>query len=1175
MIPSADVPTTPPRPVTWRRLATPVSAGALLVLTVGGVGQSVGAVLAGRLAEDARMGLVGWLALALVGGALLDALGRVLWVGEVDRAEGELRRDVLRAVTAQPVSALGDQAVGELLDRIDDDAYEIGSLSRDILWGVLSTLVTIVPMWVVAGLTWWPAWFLFPAIGVLTLVVIRPLLPRIAELKVHEEAAFTAHAAALEEGIAARDDLRTSLGQPFAVRRLAELSAEVHRRFLAVLRQEVTVILRSGLTLQLLMVLLVVGGALAVEGGALGVSALVTLFLVSSRFVGVMSQLAERLPDLQAGMGAVIRVRQIMDSEPEPAGGAPVPDGALDLTVRDLTFSYGEGTFALQGIDLHLPAGQTLALVGRTGSGKSTLASMVTRAIEPPAGTVLLGGQDVTDTDLASLRETVGTVTQRTEVLAGTLAQNITLFDDRPDHEVEAVVAELGLTDWVAALPEGIHTPLGPGGLTLSAGEEQLLAFARLLIRDVRVVVLDEATARMDPLTEQRVVRASERLLTGRTGILVAHRLGTIERADLVAVLDAGRISQFGSHADLSLQEGHFRDLLSAASEAEREVGEEPPASSAELVAPPAGAAQEDVGRGIGTARRVTTPPPSRVAGRAPALARAVWRAITTRPEWGLLSVLLFLLLSLTGAVGAGTAWAWGRLVETLQAGESPWFWVGVIVVALLAAPLLLAAGVLRYPRWWVDLMLRVRMNVLVGQTDQRRTAKEPAGEVVARAMDADRYVRYTDRWVDVCNGLLVVVFTAVVSGHVTSGLLLLVVMVASALVSALGRPVAGRSATRASALRAEFGRAVGSALESARTVKLAGRMPQVRAHLLELDRGRVEAAVLEHRVSAALMGLPPILLQAAAVGAWWAHVRGIWDLSTTLLVASTVLGFVYFGQVAGAVVTEAPGVRSWQQATHEFAAGRDLVRLPEGVDLEAGTAPGPVELPRAPLRQLELEDFSVVHDDGTVGVEGVDLRVGPGELVLLVGPVGSGKSSLLRGLAGLEYGTGTIRWNGEVVEEPETFLRPGRVAWVAQVPRVMSGSFAENLRLDHERALEGAIDVARLGPDVSQAGGVDSLVGHRGVRLSGGQVQRLALARALAADAALVLGDDVSSALDARTEVELWEALRERGATVIGSTSKRAALQRADQVLVLQGGRVVDRGDWASLHQRWGHIAG
>jgi ATP-binding cassette, subfamily B, bacterial len=241
-----------------------------------------------------------------------------------------------------------------------------------------------------------------------------------------------------------------------------------------------------------------------------------------------------------------------------------------------------------------------------------------------------------------------------------------------------------------------------------------------------------------------------------------------------------------------------------------------------------------------------------------------------------------------------------------------------------------------------------------------------------------------------------------------------------------------------------------------------------------------------------------------------------------------------------------------------------------------AGTAPAPLPADRDGLRQLTLTGFGAVHDDGTLGVTGVDLTVHHGQLVLLLGQVGSGKSSLLGALAGLVPTTGSMRWNGAEVTEPETFLRPGRVAHVAQVPRVLSGTFGDNVLLDHaSRSLHPAVDDARLARDLEEAGGPDALVGHRGVRLSGGQVQRLALARALATDAELLLADDVSSALDATTEIELWTALRTRGATVLGSTSKAAALALADVVVVLVDGRVAAQGAWSDLAGDWSHLAG
>ncbi len=191
---------------------------------------------------------------------------------------------------------------------------------------------------------------------------------------------------------------------------------------------------------------------------------------------------------------------------------------------------------------------------------------------------------------------------------------------------------------------------------------------------------------------------------------------------------------------------------------------------------------------------------------------------------------------------------------------------------------------------------------------------------------------------------------------------------------------------------------------------------------------------------------------------------------------------------------------------------------------------------------------------------------------------MGAGKSSLLAALAGLVDHEGTVRWNGVAVQDPQTFLRPGQVSYVAQVPRVLSGSFDDNVALDHELArslADDAVADARMARDVAAAGGRHALVGHRGVRLSGGQVQRLALARALASGADLLVADDVSSALDARTELELWEALRDRGTTVVGASSKRSALLVADRVVVLADGRVQAVGPWTELEADWGHLAG
>ncbi|WP_420452199.1 ATP-binding cassette domain-containing protein [Ilumatobacter sp.] len=1212
------------RELGWRRLRGRATVLALTASAVGAIGAALGTVVVGRLAERPSWTLVGLLAACVVGAGVLDTAGRTIWSAVVDRAEGRARVDLLDAVMHQTLTDLEEQPVGEILDRVDDDTHETGSLLRNSGWVVIRLALGAIPLLVVAGLTWTPAWFLFPATAALVFLVVRGLLGPVAELRVIEEAAWSDHAAAMEEGVAARDDLRTSLGQGFVVRRSAQLAAVVHARFSEVLELDVRMTRRSGLVLHGLLATTVVVGVAALAGDAGSIATLVTLFAVTSTFVGQVARATHQLPDIQAGVGAVTRLRSVLAAPAEAVGGLGLGHDRLDVEFRDVRFSYDDGPFALDGVTFTVPAGTTCALVGRSGSGKSTLASLLSRAVDPDPGTVFVGGVDVLHLDLDVLRSAVGVVTQRTEIIAGTLAENIALFADVPRSRIEAALDELGLSAWVGRLPDGLDTELGPGGTALSAGEEQLVSFARLLVRDVGIIVLDEATARMDPMTEAAVVRASRRLLEGRTGLVVAHRLQTTERAGAVAVFDDGRVVQHGARSELAATDGAFRRLLDSAAGADDAtstavagdgatdrsdgglVAGGPGSGSgggASRSAPSAGSggSSADGRRGpssanpvpasgstalaerpevvatgaIGAVRRVGTPPPERRTGSGPGLARGTWSAIRIHPRWGLAGVVLFLAASITGAHGALTGWSWGRLVVELEAGRDAPLLVVAVVASLLCAPFLLGEAIDRYPKWWIAVMLRVRTSVLVGQTRQDRLAPTPPGEVVARAMDSDRFARYADRWVDFANGLVIALVTAIAGGSVLAGAVLISVMVASATVSAVGAPSAGRSAAASSTARARFGRSLVSSLDSIRTVKLAGATPDVHRHLRAVDEQRIGAAVREHRIQAILDGLPHVLVQAGVVAAWAVHVAGGWGLGTALLVSGAVSGFDWFGRVAGAVITEAPGVRAWQAETCRLAAGDDLMTVPAGVDLVSGDAPGAEPTVGGEFGELAVAGFSAVHDDGTIGAHGIDLRVRRGELVLLLGTVGSGKSSLLSALAGLVSSTGQVRWDGVEIEDRERFLRPPRVAHVAQVPRVLSGTFADNVHLGHDRAVAPAIAGARLGRDVADAGGVHAVIGHRGVRLSGGQVQRLALARALAVSAHVLIADDVSSALDAATEVELWESLRERGLTVIGSTSKRAALARADRVVVMVDGEIAATGPWDRLAPAWGHLAG
>jgi len=358
--------------------------------------------------------------------------------------------------------------------------------------------------------------------------------------------------------------------------------------------------------------------------------------------------------------------------------------------------------------------------------------------------------------------------------------------------------------------------------------------------------------------------------------------------------------------------------------------------------------------------------------------------------------------------------------------------------------------------------------------------------------------------------------------------------------------------------------------------VKLAGATRPVLAHLSRLDAVRSDRQRREILVQVWSRSTPALASGLLPIAAWALLLTGGLSAGATLVAVSTLGAARWFAWTTASLVSQLPSARVWTRRTVAMTGVSAYSVAVPGVDLSAGIAPAPPAAPRHPLHRLELAGFSAVHEDGTVGVRDIDLTVERGQLVLVVGPVGSGKSSLLRALAGIVHHTGSLRWNGQPVTEPELFLRPNQIGYVGQLPRVLSGTVADNIQLGHEVDAVSAVSTAQLDHDLAAAGGgLGLVIGHKGTRLSGGQLQRLALARALAPRTELLIADDVSSALDVTTELELWQALRAHGVTVVGSTSKRAALAQADLVLVLLGGEAVARGKWSELADEWGHLAG
>ena len=233
--------------------------------------------------------------------------------------------------------------------------------------------------------------------------------------------------------------------------------------------------------------------------------------------------------------------------------GTPIPHGHGELSIKGVRLTYPGGPEVLKGIDLTVPSGKRIALVGQTGSGKTTLARLMSRFIDPDEGSISVGGVDLRDVPMKSLRHSVAVVPQEGFLFDGTIRSNLAYALPNATEEdllrrAEAAFESLGLEAWVARLPDGLDTHVGPRGELLSAGERQLVSIARAYLRDPDLLILDEATSAVDPATEVRISRALEGLMQGRTAVVIAHRLSTAERADLIGVMDHGELVELGPH---------------------------------------------------------------------------------------------------------------------------------------------------------------------------------------------------------------------------------------------------------------------------------------------------------------------------------------------------------------------------------------------------------------------------------------------------------------------------------------------------------------------------------------------------------------------------------------------------------------------------------------------------
>ncbi|WP_233182500.1 ABC transporter ATP-binding protein [Paenibacillus sonchi] len=309
-------------------------------------------------------------------------------------------------------------------------------------------------------------------------------------------------------------------------------------------------------------------GAYLIQTGDLTVGFLVAFSSYVSNFWDPINRLGQMYNQLLVAMASSERIFEYLDEQPavqDNPGATPLPKIKGDIKFNKVVFEYEKGRAALKGIDLDVKAGQSIALVGHTGSGKSTIINLIGRFYDIKSGSITIDGQDTREVTLQSLREQIGIVLQDTFIFSGTIRDNIRFGRlDATDQEVEEAAKAVDAHDFISKLPGGYETEVEERGSALSMGQRQLLSFARALLANPRILILDEATASIDTETEIKIQEALKILLQGRTSFIVAHRLSTIRHADKIVVLDHGEIKEEGTHAELTAHDGIYNGLIEA-----------------------------------------------------------------------------------------------------------------------------------------------------------------------------------------------------------------------------------------------------------------------------------------------------------------------------------------------------------------------------------------------------------------------------------------------------------------------------------------------------------------------------------------------------------------------------------------------------------------------------------
>lgn len=961
--------------------------------------------------------------------------------------------------------------------------------------------------------------------------------------------------------------------------------------------------------------MLALGGWLAVRGHiTLGTFVAFSTYL--AQLVGPVRMLAMVLTVAQQARASSERVLELIDTEPSIKDGTKTLPADAPATVEfdDVSFGYDEERPVLDGLSLEIRAGETLAVVGASGSGKSTVSLLLPRFYDVTHGAVLVGGHDVRDLTLDSLRAAIGLVPEDSFLFSDTVRANIAYGrPDATDEQIEAAARAAQADRFVADLPEGYDTKVGEHGLTLSGGQRQRIALARAILADPRLLVLDDATSAVDARVEHEIHEALKHVMEGRTTLLIAHRRSTLGLADRIAVLDAGRLAAIGTHEELQASSALYRRLLTDPDElggvspghTQPSCPQEDTSVRDELDA------EFDAERGVtprlwtgdrepkdlALAQSPATPELlEQVEALPPALdVPDVDEASAVRPErsYGLRRLLrgfgrpLLISLALV-AVDAGMGLLLPILIRHgIDSG------VGQAALGAVWAAALL--GLLAVTVQWAAQVGETRMT---GRTGERVLyalrlkifaqlqrlgldyyERELTGRIMTRmTTDVDALSTFLQTG-------LVTAFVSVVTFFGIMGALLVLDVELALVVFATLPPliVATYFFRRASVKAYELARERVSVVNADLQESVAG-LRIVQAFRRERDGGARFAERSDSYRQARIRGqwlisiyFPFVQFLASAAAAAVLIVGGVRIDAATLTTGALVAYLLYIDLFFAPVQQLSQVFDGYQQATVSLGRIQELLREPTST--RAAEEPREVRELRG---EIAFEDVHFAYGDDEEALTGVDLRIPAGQTVAFVGETGAGKSTLVKLVARFyDPSGGRVTVDGTDLRELDLTSYRHRLGVVPQEAYLFPGTVRDAIAYGRPDATDAEVEAAARAVGAHEMiatldGGYLHEVAERGRNLSAGQRQLIALARAELVDPDILLLDEATAALDLATEAQVNQAtdrIAGRRTTLVVAHRLTTAA-RADRVVLMDHGRVAEDGTHDELLARGGRYA-